>query len=76
MNYTLARREQEGSMLLPDPNREKSHYWHVERKARRGSRWIFVRDLMATKSEAADVWNKRYRGRKDYRLRHKLTYRS
>lgn len=52
---------------------EPSHYWHIERKAKRGNRWIFVRDYQGTKREAAQLFNKFFRGR-GYRLRHLLSY--
>lgn len=80
MNMTLARREQDSSMepLLAD--REKSHYWFIERKSKAGrgksDEWVFVRDFMGSKREAAELFVKNYRHSKlgKFRLVHRLTY--
>lgn len=53
---------------------EKSHYWHVQRKAKRGNKWIFVCEYFGTKSEAAAFWCKSYRGRYGFRLKHLMEY--
>jgi len=57
-------------------DRERCYYWFLERKARRGkNKWIFVRDLRATKREAAEIFVKHYRNRKEtFRLRHIMKY--
>ncbi len=52
----------------------RSHYWHVERKAKRGQKWIHVTELFATKQRAAEYWNKNFRGRAGFRLRHLHSY--
>lgn len=57
----------------------KSHYWWIERKARRKKNgkvnWIFVRDLQATKKEAAEIFCKHFRNSDvKHRLRHLLAY--
>lgn len=76
MNFTLARREQQGEMATIQDNTEKVHYWWVERKALRGNTWSKVTEGFLTKSDAAKLWNKHFRNRTDrkYRLRHILTY--
>jgi len=62
-----------------NPPVERSHYWHVERLAKRKKNgrknWIFVRELWATKSEAAETFCKHFRdGDTTYRLRHMTAY--
>lgn len=61
---------------LPAEERaDRSHYWNIERKAKRGNKWIFVRDLQATKTEAAEIFCKHFKNRDvKYRLRHLLSY--
>ncbi len=78
MRFTLARRAQEGTMET-NPSDERSHYWWIEYKARRKkngeANWIFVRDLQATKKEAAEIFCKHFRNRDvKYRLRHLMEY--
>ena len=55
---------------------EKLHYWHVERRSKRKVngqyRWIFVRELFATKPEAAKIFIQHYGP--GYRLRHMYSY--
>ena len=57
-------------------NYERSHYWVIERKAKRGKKkWIYVRALQATKKEIAAIFVKHFRNRKDkHRLRHIFSY--
>lgn len=83
MNRTLEELEQirdqhEAQWYASLSEREKadrSHYCFIERKSKNGRKWIFVRDLAATKKEAADAFRKWYRGRTPrYRLRHLLKY--
>lgn len=85
MNFTLQVREQEEARRsaawyasLPEEEKaEKSHYWHIERKSKKGKnkKWIFVSDLYATKSSAAETFKKiRRDGSVKFRLRHILTY--
>lgn len=81
MNFTLQtmehiRAEQDTAWYLSLPaeeKAEKSHYWHVQRKAKRGKKWIFVRDLQATKREAAEYF-KKYCQPGVHRLHHLLNY--
>lgn len=72
MNSVVGGRELE-AVDVSSINIEETHYWHVERRAKRGKRWIFVRDLIGTKKEAAELWNKFFRG-KGFRLRHMMKY--
>ena len=82
MNFTLQtmahlKNAEDAAWYASLPESEKAnrtHYWHVERKAKRGKKWIFVCQLFATKSEAAEIWAKRFQGRAGYRLRHLLKY--
>lgn len=77
MNFTLARREQEGLSPVFPETRERSHYWFIERKSKIDkSKWVFVRDAIATKSEIVQIWNRHYRNSSlgKYRLVHKLKY--
>jgi hypothetical protein len=71
-----ARWKREDSAYASRPaTHDQSHYWFIERKARRG--WIFARDFIGTKKEIAKLWRKRYRGREPrYRLVHKMAYTS
>jgi phage terminase large subunit-like protein len=57
-------------------NHKRSHYWFVEKKSKRGKKWIVVRDLQMTKREAAEYFCKHLRLRTDYkfRLRHIMKY--
>ena len=78
MNFTLARRAQEGTMETK-PSDDHSHYWFIERKALRKkngkANWIFVRDFMATKREAADLFVRLYSNRiEKFRLHHVMKY--
>ena len=56
---------------------ETVHYWHIERRAKRKKNgkvnWIFVRELFAAKTDAAEIFVKHYRGR-GYRLHHIYSY--
>lgn len=83
MNYTLQVMEHERDIrdaalfasLSDEEKAERTHYWHVERKAKRGkNKWIFQREFFGTKADAANFWNRNYRGRKDIRLHHILEY--
>jgi len=83
MNFTLQfmeherdRKNHEWYMSLPaDVRANRSHYWFLERKAKRGKKWIFVRDIVATKSEVAVLFVKHFRTpNRQYRLRHLLAY--
>ena len=87
MNFTLqtmehieAQKQAAWYASLPaEQKADRAHYWWIERKARRKkngkANWIFVRDLVATKSAAADVFCKNFRNRDTkYRLRHLLAY--
>jgi len=82
MNFAL--REQERMQWARDalafaslPVAEKAdrnHYWWIERKAKRGKgKWIFERDFVGSKKEAAELWRKHYRGG-NFRLRHLMKY--
>lgn len=83
MNFTLQTMEQIQSKkdaawyasLSEARRNDKTHYWFIERKAKRGNKWIIVRDLQATKSEAAELFVKYFRSRTPKcRLRHILVY--
>lgn len=83
MNFTLQTLEhieslKQAAWYASLPAEEKvvrSHYWNIERKAKRGNKWIFVRDLQATKTEAAEIFCKHFKNRDvKYRLRHLLSY--
>ncbi len=82
MNYTMAVTEMienEKSMAcsLAKPQLEKTHYWHIEKllTTRKGPKWVFVRELFETKSEAAQTFAKYYRGREiKFRLHHITSY--
>ena len=83
MNFTLHEMEQIEAQKsaawyasLTDAERsDRSHYWFIERKARRGKGWIYVHDYVGTKSEAAVFFCKHLRDRDDkFRLRHMLIY--
>lgn len=83
MRFTLrmreqdqARRDAEAYAALPDEVKaEPLHYWHVERKAKRGkNKWIFVREFFGSKRDAAGFWARNYQGRSDVRLHHVLEY--
>lgn len=54
-------------------NDEPVFYWHIERKKKRGKGWVFVRDLTATKREAARVFCKWFRDG-EHRLRWQMAY--
>ena len=57
--------------------KEKSHYWWIQRKTRRTKKnpdgWLVVRDIMATKSEIAEIFVKHFRDGR-HRIKHLLTY--
>ena len=75
MNIALVAREQIADAYYQSmkPVKREVHYWHVERKAKRGKKWIFVSRFYVTKAEMAELWNKYYRGG-GYRLVHMLKY--
>lgn len=78
MHYTMAHREQAGTMADLDARRERSRYWFIEKRVKRGGKleWSFVRDYIGTKREAADLFVKFYRHNRTgkFRLVHKLSY--
>lgn len=78
MNHTLALREtlaEDREQSTPSIKRESQHYWHIQRKAKRGNRWIFHCEFFGSKSDVAEFWRKNFQGRsKQYRLRHLLKY--
>ncbi len=83
MNFTLqalehieAQKQTAWYASLPAEERAvRSHYWFIERKAKRGNKWIFVRDLQATKREAAELFVKHFRNsERSFRLRRLLSY--
>jgi hypothetical protein len=87
MNFTLRLIEQENerrdaeqyAQMTAEEKAEPLHYWHLERKVvkatKRGSKveWKFARHLYMTKSDVARFWE-RYRGSKEFRLRHWMVY--
>jgi hypothetical protein len=75
MEYIRARKAAGWYASLPaEEKADRSHYWFVERKSKRNKKeWIFVRDLFATKREAADLFVKHFSGG-GYRLRHIMSY--
>ena len=78
MNITMVAREQIADAYyktLKPVNRAAIHYWHVERKAKRGKKWIFVSRFYCTKAEMAELFCKYYRNdQRSYRLVHMLKY--
>lgn len=61
MNFTLARRDQQGLMSLPEGETEPSRYYYVERKSKKGKdKWIFVRSFWSTPRRAQDSFNSNY----------------
>ena len=76
MNQTLVLMEQlaeDREKSLP-AKRDSQHYWHIERKAKRGNRWIHHSEFFGTKSDVADHWRKYFQGKKEFRLVHLLKY--
>lgn len=75
MNITMVFNEQIADAyyqtLKPAP--EPIHYWHVERKAKRGKKWLFVSRFYCTKAQMVETWCKFYRNG-SYRLVHMLKY--
>jgi hypothetical protein len=67
----LERMQDERDAALP-ARTERSHYWHVERKTKRG--WKFHAPFYGTKREVARFWSKHFIGNKEFRLRHVLAY--
>ena len=55
------------------PARERSHYWHIERRNKRGQ-WKFDGEFIGTKAEVATYWRKFFRGKKNFRLSHEVAY--
>lgn len=55
-------------------NREQLHYWHIQRKTKKG--WRFVCEFTGTKHEAADYFCKWFREseRGTFRLKHQVAY--
>jgi endo-alpha-1,4-polygalactosaminidase (GH114 family) len=82
MNFTLQRMEHVRAQQdeawfasLPEAEKtERTRYWHVYRKAKRGNKWVFVCEYFGTKAMAARFWVKNFQGKKTYRLRHLLRY--
>ena len=83
MNFTLQQREHEQARqdaawyanLPAEEKVETHHYWWIQRKAKRGKKWIFVAEFFGTKSQIAEYWRKNYQGKgKQFRLRHMLKY--
>lgn len=77
MNQTVALNEQraeEREKSLP-PSSDSQHYWHVERKAKRGNRWLFHAHFYGSKRDVAEYWRKNFQDKsKQFRLRHLLKY--
>lgn len=77
MNITLVAREQIADAYYQTlkPVKREIHYWHVERKAKRGKKWIFVARFFVTKAEMAELFCKYYRNdQRSYRLVHMMRY--
>ncbi len=76
MNITMVFNEQIADVYHKTlkPARMPTHYWHVERKAKRGKKWIFVSRFYLTKAQMAETWRKYYRESGNYRLVHMLKY--
>lgn len=62
MNITLVAREQIADAYYQTlkPAKSETYYWHVERKAKRGNKWIFVARFFCTKAEMARLWITHY----------------
>ena len=86
MNFTLqtmahiqAAQDSEWYANLPEEVKaDRTHYWHLQRQAKRKRNgkiaWIYMQDLYMTKSEVARFWNQHYRGQKEFRLKHLMSY--
>lgn len=72
MNWTIGLQELESEPRIE--NAERTHYWHIQRKARRGSGWKTQGEYYTTKREMARIWIRNFRGKAGYRLRHLLAY--
>lgn len=74
MNQTVALLEQlaeDRDKSQPGAGRYEEHYWHIQRKAKRGKRWIFHLEFFGSKAQVADYWRDHFRGKgKGYRLVH------
>lgn len=77
MNETMVWKEQMVDVFYQTmkPTERVIHYWHVERKAKRGKKWIFVSRFYVTKAEMAELFCKYYRNdERSYRLVHMMRY--
>lgn len=75
MNITMVFNEQIADAYYQTlkPAKRVIHYWHVERKAKRGKKWIFVSRFYCTKADMAEVFKKYYRDG-NHRLVHMMKY--
>lgn len=75
MNWTMVMNEQTADAYYQSlrPVKKEIHYWHVERKAKRGKKWIFVSRFYCTKADMAEVFKKYYRDG-SHRLVHLMKY--
>lgn len=67
------KRELQDAQLPKSQDTEPLHYWHILRRKKRGKGWVFVRDVQATKAEAARMFTRWY-GDGQHRLKHILSY--
>lgn len=74
MNFVLGSVELNSATVQPLNKADRSHYWHIERKTKRGNRWVFHSEFFGSKGEAADHWRRFFIGKKTFRLRHLLAY--
>jgi hypothetical protein len=82
-NMRITMREQEQQRAEDDARRyaalsaeeraEPEHYWHIERRKKRGG-WKFYKPFYGTKREVARFWVKCFKGNKEFRLHHMLEY--
>jgi hypothetical protein len=81
MNFTLRDLEQQRAeedarryaALSTEEKEEREHYWHIERRMKRGG-WKHYRPFYGTKREVARFWVKFFKGNKEFRLHHMLEY--
>ena len=79
MNHSIGLREEieaeQWKNSKPATSTGEIHYWHVERKAKRGKKWIFVGRFFCTKEHIAEVWTQHYRYNDvKHRLVHMMKY--
>jgi hypothetical protein len=75
MNIAIVAKEQlmEEQMKSLPTIKDTIHYWHIERKSKRGKKWIYTGQYFCTKEEMARIWVKFFRDG-NHRLRHMMKY--